>query len=776
MNSINAYPISKLQWQVGHSGSPNEKPEVFVPAAVPGAVQLDWAAAEGWEPYYAGDNSDQYRWMEDCCWTYKSVLDFVPPAKDERLFFVCKGVDYECEIRLNGTVLHYQEGMFTPIELDLTGCAKPGDLLEVIVYPAPKSMPSPDIRDQANQSCKPAVSYGWDFHPRLIPLGIWDETGLQIRPAVHISDFETFYKLTPDFSKANMSVKVNIDQLTSVDCDHPNPAGTNQIANDSNSMKAGQTCAGSNQCLTTGSLVWSLHAPDGNKVLTQTIALNNKTVPAGTCSEYSLTAVLENPLLWQPNGFGEQWLYTSELVLELDGSAPQTYSQRVGFRRIRLVMQPDAWKEPSTFPKTRSTPPITLEVNGRRIFGKGSNWVSPDIFPGKIDHETCAGLLKLVKDAHMNLLRCWGGAPVQKDFFFDMCDELGIMVWQEFPLACNRYEGTDKYLKILDQESRAIIKRLRRHPSLTLWCGGNELFNEWSGMTDQDAAIRLMNSNTFKLDPDRPFLPTAPVMGMGHGSYSFVQDGVEVFQRFAKAGFTAYTEFGVLAHSSVETLRRILPEAEQRPDLPPETYKTERAREGWSNGRTYNSRYYFSAPTTMEQVVETTQFLQGEGLKFIFEEARRQKPHCSMALNWCLNEPWPTVSNCSIVTWPVEIRPAYYEVANALRPVLASARVPKFTWSEGEVFTAELWLLSDCLEAVAPGRIEASLVVDGEEIFLLAWDHPGTSADTNLLGPVVQYKPPKKAPCRMTLVLKDVSGSGYDSKYTFLYGDMKTYV
>jgi len=191
-----------------------------------------------------------------------------------------------------------------------------------------------------------------------------------------------------------------------------------------------------------------------------------------------LKAELENPELWWPNGQGDQVLYLSKLeLLDLHKNCMHEKEQRVGFRRVRLVMHPGAWEHPDSFPKSRSNPPITMEVNGRQIFCKGSNWVNPEIFPGIINRDTYRPLVEMARAAHMNLFRVWGGGIVNKEAFFDLCDELGMMVWQEFPLACNNYLNGEPYLKVLDQESKSIIRRVRRHTCLVMWCGGNELFN-----------------------------------------------------------------------------------------------------------------------------------------------------------------------------------------------------------------------------------------------------------------------------------------------------------
>ena len=159
-----------LTWTVGHAQSPDEIPSEFVPARVPGAVQLDWARAHDWPDYTYCDNYKAYGWMEDVFWVYRAALpnERMPGM---RLFFVCKGIDYRFQVRVGGQVLHDQEGMFTPFELDLTDPSKPGDVLEVVVWPAPKSRPSPQDRAQADQSCKPAVSLRLGLAPAPDPPG-----------------------------------------------------------------------------------------------------------------------------------------------------------------------------------------------------------------------------------------------------------------------------------------------------------------------------------------------------------------------------------------------------------------------------------------------------------------------------------------------------------------------------------------------------------------------------------------------------------------------------
>ena len=420
-----------LTWIVGHAPDRKSVPERFVPATVPGAVQLDMARAEGYPDYNRADNYRRMTWMEDCFFTYRAEFDAPGLGQDRQLWFVSKGIDYRYEIRLNDTLLLAREGMFAPVEIDLTPHLHPRNRLEILLFPVPKRAGMPDDRTQASASVKPAVGYGWDWHPRLVPLGIWDETGLQIRRRSHLREVDVVYTLDDDLSGADLRIE-------------------------SRGAECGE-CRG----------VWELFDDRGRCAARAEGAVGQP-----------LAARLENPRLWWTHDHGEPALYTSRYTLrDAAGCDLECVEERIGFRRIRLVMNEGAWSEPAGFPKTRSAAPAQVELNGRRIFAKGSNWVCPELFPGTVDAARYETLIGIAAETHFNMLRSWGGGIVNKDAFFECCDRRGIMVWQEFPLSCNCYPDDPEYLAVLEREAAAIIRRLRRHPSLAVWCGGNELFN-----------------------------------------------------------------------------------------------------------------------------------------------------------------------------------------------------------------------------------------------------------------------------------------------------------
>ena len=728
--SASAQNLMTLEWKVGFHQKKNQQPSEWYKATVPGAVQLDYAQAQNWPNYTFDDNFKNYKWMEDVFWSYQTNFAKPDIQANELYFFVSKGIDYQFEIFLNGKKLFEQEGMFKAVELDLTEHLENDNQLQVLIYPVPKIPGKPDDRSQAAQSAKPAVSYGWDWHPRLIPTGIWDDTYLEKRNATHLSDVFVQYDLNEDFSEAQIKLLVE----------------------------------GANLAL--AAYEWQLMDPTGSKVL-------GKSSKFTDLSNASFT--LSKPTLWWTHDYGEPNLYQSIFILkDANGKVLDKKEQKIGFRKVALVMHEGAWAKPDTFPKTRSNPPITVELNGRRIFGKGTNWVNPEIFPGTIAKARYQELLERAKEINFNLLRVWGGGIVNKEAFYDLCDEMGILVWTEFPLACNNYEGTEDYLSVLEQESEAIIKRIRKHPSNAIWSGGNELFNAWSGMTDQSLALRMLNSQCYRLDPQTPFIPTSPLMGMSHGHYVFkdMNTGEEVFEWMQRSEATAYTEFGMPGTASVELLKKIIPEEDLFPPMPGSSWETHHAFNAWV-GDTWLMKdmlaEYFGEAPDLETLVAQSQWLQSEGYKCIFEEARRQKPVCSMALNWCFNEPWITAANNSLINYPNEPKPAFYAVKDACRPFIASARINKFSWKEGETFSCDVFLLNDLYENIPSGKLLVSLKVDGKEIRLLELPFKNLAANTNLQGPTARAILPYWNTDRFELVVEVEGQPQYSSSYLLKY-------
>ena len=675
----------------------------WFPAEVPGNVQNDYARFMGFGDLNVGTNYEKLLETEDWFWEYETELAY-EAALGERIFFVTKGIDYRWDVRLDGETLLSHEGMFSPAERDITELVHPGAKLSVLIHPHPKRADArKSTRDEADHSVKPPVCYGWDWHPRLLVSGLWEETYIETRRRGYIRACEPLARLE------QWRGVVDFD----VDCDED--------------------------------VAIAVFDPDGVQV------------------GVGRHVVIDEPRLWWCNGQGESCLYRWTAK-----SATDEREGTFGLRMVSLAMNEGSWAQPREFPKSRSDAPAQLVLNGRRVLAKGSNFVSTEIFNGVVQAGTYEAHVRLAQEAHMNIFRCWGGSGVQKEAFYDCCDRAGIMLWVEFPLACNNYPDDAHYLAVLEQEATAIIRRLRRHPSVVLWCGGNELFNSWSGMTEQSLPLRLLGKLTYELDPARPFIPTSPLNGMAHGGYTFDDDeqGVDCFTLFQRAHGTAYTEFGVPGIQDAAALRGFIPAGELFPIRKTPAWVAHHAFEAWGAERWLSmatlEKYAPGPLDTLEKVCAVSQWLQCEGYKAIFEEARRQRPHLGMVINWCWCEPWPCAVNNSLIAYPIEPKKAYGAVKEALRPALFSARVPKFMWRAGEKFSAEIWLLHDA-PGVVSGRVHVTLELGDKTWDLLDWS---AQSEENLIGPSVNIILPDCAAATMRLRLE---AGEMSSEYVLCY-------
>ena len=665
-----------LQWQVGCSAGMGQKPEKMMPAQVPGAVQMDYARAENWPPFWQNLNFQQYKWMEDVYWMYRAQLDFALAA-DERAYLHFEGIDYYYTIQADGETLVEGEGMFSPVEVEVSRFAGRRTEICVWIWPVPKEGDIED-RNQARKSCKAAACYGWDWHPRLISAGLWGEAWLSVEKSRNIRKLEAGYRLSDDL----------------------------------------QTCEIRAEAEVTGEGTVEIRLLDGEDTAAMAIC-QSRTGKAEGCLQ------VEKPKLWYPVGYGRQDRYVLQArLLDEQGECLSEIRKPMGFRRVRLVMNEGSWVEPVKFPKSRSAAPATLEINGRRVFAKGSNWVNAQVFPGEMTEAHFRTLLTMARDANMNILRIWGGGFVNPECFFDICDELGIMIWQEFPLSCNEYPDEDKYLAVLEKEARCIVRRLRNHPCLALWCGGNELFNNWSGMTDQHHALRLLNSVCYEEDRFTPYNATSPLFGMGHGNYVNYEEksGEEVITVLQRSRNTAYTEFGCPGMSPEAYIKSFMSQEDfddLRPDNP--VWREHHAFGAWGEetwARRPEAEYYFGGYTDTADLCRKTALIQSICYKSMFEEMRRQWPLCAMALNWCYNEPWPTAAGNSLIAWPQQPKDAYYAVQAALRPRMASLQAERNLWRSGETFQGGVWMLNDSDKTLEEQDIRAYCQMDGAEIYL----------------------------------------------------------
>ncbi len=723
-----------LNWSLSHTPSLAETPKDRIPAEVPGAVQLDYAKALDYKPYYYGLNFRQFDWMEDEYFIYETTLDFT--KSDSECATLCfMGIDYKYEIIIDGKTAVNGEGMFTPVKLDISQYSGKKVALKVILDPIPKCVPSPRTRVQARCCCKPASSYEWDWHPRLVPSGIWKEAYIKISPADAPESLEASYRLTDDLKQVTVSCSVNT--------------------------------------YVPSELTASLIAPDGN-----TVCSENVTTDKYGKADFSLT--LDNPELWYPRGYGDQPIYT----LRVEGS--DVVERKLGFRRSKLVENTGAKIFEKSFPKGPIAAPMTLEINGRRIFAKGSNWVNTEIFPCMMTDERYDELIQLACDANMNIFRLWGGQFINHEHFYDKCDEMGIMVWQEFMLSCNPHPDNDNYLAVLKQEATTIIKRLRTHPCLAFWCGGNELFNSWSGLTVQSHPLRLLDSLCYEHDRFTPFNMTSPLHGVSHGSYVKVQfpdddvkkgiftNGEEFICALKRTRSTAYTEFGCNGSSPKDYILKYIMDEKDYSDCNEnnEIWVQHHAFKAWQPTSWMGVPeidHFFGSHSDTDDIIDKSIYLQDLCYKTMFEEMRRQAPLCSMAVNWDFNEPWPCAAGNSLVNWPAEPKSCYYTVKEALRPTLFSLCTPRNRYLTGDVMDGCVWMLNDSDKPMPACDAKVYLVANGEKTLIATVSTPETKVRSNSEGGSFKFEIKADIPERFALSIESESTPEINSVYNFVH-------
>ncbi len=666
-------PYLGMDWQRRKAHEPeNGDPNGWIPATVPGSVQHDlWQARQIPNPYFER-NSLLIEWVPQRTWVYRKCFTVDESARGQRARLTFEGIDYEAEIFLNGISLGHHRGMFTPAQFNVEDELRYGaeNVLAVVIEPAPPEQPQIG-RTSLVRTHKTRMNYWWDFCPRIVHLGIWDQVTLEFTGPVRIEDLWVRPQLDEALSHASVTVQ------TVLDATHATDISLEVIV-----RHEGQVVA-----------------------VTQV----KQYVTRGRTTIVS-TLDLPEPELWWPNGMGDQPLYEAEAVVwdttAMPGAASATRRVRFGIRQIKFVPNdtPDA--------TARS---YTLVVNGRKAFIKGWNWVPMNVLygveqPGKLAH-----LLTLAQRAHVNLLRVWGGGLIERESFYDLCDRLGLLVWQEFIQSSsgidNRPPEDEAYIATIVGEAEVIIPRRRNHPSLALWCGGNELMDDaYRPLDERHPVLGALHEVVARLDPDRHWLPTSasgPEFSNGwetirrnpqgmhdvHGPWEH-QGLVGQFALYNAGQSLLHSEFGVEGITNQRTLDRVIAPEHQWPiSLDNPVWMHLGA--WWVKATTWEAA--FGPLHDVKTTVRVAQFMQADGLRYAVEADRRRKWHNSGTLPWQFNEPYPMAACTSAVNYFGHPKPAYYAVARAYEALHVSARFDRQIWPEAQQFTADLWVSNSCL-------------------------------------------------------------------------------
>jgi beta-mannosidase len=597
-------------WTMGPLGAPD------LPAVVPGSVYGDLLAAGRMEDPFYRDNELAAGRLMDQDYEYLCTFNLDDGFTGcSEIVLRCEGLDTLAELYLNEVRVGTADNMHRTWEFPITGTVQErGNVLRVVFRSPTRFIRQADQRSHAGGSSdamagfphlrKAHSMFGWDWGPRLPDAGIWRSLTILGIEDARIADVHVRQRHSD--TSVTLAVAVAVDSFSGAPTEYS----------------------------------VTVEAPDGT---TRTVD--------GSPAEL----VIEAPELWWPNGYGTQPLYRVQVDLRADGRLVDTWSRRIGLRTMTVLTDADEYG--SEFTQT---------VNGVRIFAMGADYIPEDNLLGRVTPERTRHLLEQCVRANFNAVRVWGGGYYPDDFFFDACDELGLVVWQDFMFSCAVYNLDEEFEANIAAEIEDNVKRLRHHASLGLWCGNNEMemfVDQWAyDCTPAQKAdyIKMYEYLFPKLvrafDPDTFYWPASPSSGGGFDEpnapdrgdvhYWDVWHGSRPFSDYRKFHFRYASEFGFQSFPSVKTIETFtLPE-----DRNIFSYVMDKhQRNNGANGKimSYLSQIYLY-PNSFDRLVYASQLVQAQAIQYGVEHWRRHRGRCMGAIYWQLNDCWPVASWSSV--------------------------------------------------------------------------------------------------------------------------------
>ena len=631
--------------------------DLNVDASVPGCVHVDLLeAGEIPDPYWR-DNEAHLQWIGETDWIYNRQFRLSPSIlAEDKVLLCCKGLDTFATIKVNGHEIGHTNNMFREWEFDVKNLLVEGENEIEIKFSSTIAWIQEQQENQflwhtgigdyrisgGNWVRKEQCNYGWDWGPKLVTCGIW-------RPI--------FLLAFSDSRLQNVHARQIHNQDKSVCLDVCIDA---EIPTDERVLKAQVSLSLNGKPVTTA---------NGDLV-------NGSATPQ---------LLVTQPELWWPNGMGAQPLYTLEVVLLGEqGKELDRQTQRIGLREFELVREMDQWGQSFQF-----------RVNGVDFFAKGANWIPADTFDCRASESGLRDLLESATSAHMNCIRVWGGGIYESDVFYDLCDELGLCVWQDFMFACSAYPAHDRdFMENVRLEAEDNVRRLRHHPSLVLWCGNNEMEQIDGIIGDNEGQIKwhhysalfdeLLQGAVAKLDPDRPYWPCSEHSPIGNriprsassdprwgdAHLWLVWHHRQPFEWYRSSFHRFCSEFGFQSFPHPATVRSYTAPDERNVT----SYVMEwHQRSGIGNSRIIDYLLsWFRLPSSFNDTIWLSQILQALAIKYAVEHWRRNMPRCMGALYWQLNDCWP-VASWSSIDGKHRWKALHYEASRFFAPVMISA-------------------------------------------------------------------------------------------------------
>ncbi len=586
---------------------------------------------------YLGTVENQLLWISDHPWDYTLHFDADKDLLDkEKVELEFDGIDTYAEVKLNGEKLFFADNQFRVWKHEVKDLLKEKDnLLEVhfLRYDSTQlalyEQHQPKLPEKYAVSRKAPYQHGWDWAPKYKNVGIWKPVKLM---GWNEARLENAYIVTQaaNEEKAELMLHLDYESEREEDVEAIIEVGPS-------------TGSGTSNFKFKESRSLSLSKGRQHTVLPLTI---------------------DNPQLWWPNEMGEQPLYDFEVRLLKDGKLLDSKTFKSGIKTFEMVDEPDSIGRAFYF-----------KVNGVPFYAKGANYVPEEMIETWINADNTLSLLRQAKDAHFNMLRVWGGGIYPSDDFFNICDSLGILVWQDFMFAGTMYpyDGTFIY-KNVRIEAEEQVKRLASHPSLALWCGGNEIsegYYNWGWQQslnwseEEDKAIKAGYDALFesllpqvidKFDGTRPYWPSSPSKGWGRPEsltegdvhYWGVWWGEQLYEMYSEKVGRFNSEYGYQSYPDYQTLLKIAQGEELSKDAEVIAAHQKHPR-GTRQIDDFIQRYYPEVqPKDFEEYVHLSQLSQAYGMEIAIEAHRTAKPYNMGTLYWQLNDAWPVTSWSSI--------------------------------------------------------------------------------------------------------------------------------
>ncbi len=631
-------------------------------AKVPGTVHQDLLNHNRIPNPFYGMNEEAVQWVENEDWMYRTsfVVNEQQLSRDAAVLEM-DGLDTYADVFLNGALILRSDNMFVGHKIEVKPVLRKGVNQLLVRFRSPVKEVLPQL--QTNGFDYPAsndhspwrtsvytrkapYSYGWDWGIRLATCGIWRPVRLVFSDVARIEDYYVCQDVVTQ-AKADVDNRLEINNVTS-------------------------------------STVSALLKVDYHYSDSDTKEIKKQIELRPGANTVSLPVSIEKPHLWMPNGWGEPSLYKFTASLSVDGVEIAKQERNVGLRTVRVVMDDDEYGKSFYF-----------VVNGKPMFAKGANFIPDDALLPNVTPERYKRIFEDVKAANMNMLRVWGGGIYEDDEFYDEADRNGILIWQDFMFACSSYPHDPLFVGRVESEAEYNIKRLRRHASLAMWCGNNEIYEAmrywgWQRKYSAEAFAEmergynvlfreLLPQMVERLDGTRFYMHSSPYeanwgrpdswktadshnWGTWHGRKPFESFDTDVPRFMSEYGFQAFPEMKTIRTFAEEKdfeLESPVMNAHQKADIGNALIKQ-------------TMGLYYKVPEKFEDLVYVGLVLQGQGMRHGIEAHRRNRPYCMGSLFWQLNDSWPVVS-WSGIDYYGNWKALMYQSKRAFAPILINA-------------------------------------------------------------------------------------------------------